>query len=190
MHGWTEGQAYMRSIQEYRTLRSEHETATRAARLQAKALGAQFFGEVERGAMLEERALDAWKNWQRVRDNYAAKGVKFMAAIPTPSQDVHSFAPDVQQQVEQEQAAEKKLAADERARQRIRRFRERFNPPSEAPVETAAEMPQPSQEESAGTVSAQDAPASSTEATEQSSQAEQEAAQTPKDTPTEAEKKE
>lgn len=67
-------QAYNHSLSQFRTLRAEHEMATRSAALEARAHGAVFFGEVERGLAVEERVLDTWVNAREVQDRIAAGG--------------------------------------------------------------------------------------------------------------------
>lgn len=64
--------AYSVSLAQFRTLRSEHENATRAATLQAEAHGAVFFGEIQRGVQVEERVLDGWSRAREIQEQIAA----------------------------------------------------------------------------------------------------------------------
>ncbi|GAA5899340.1 mitochondrial 37S ribosomal protein mS23 RSM25 [Sporobolomyces salmoneus] len=66
--------AYPLGITQYRTLRSEFETATLSARLQAQAHGATFFGEIERSVLVEEKVLDGWVRAKEVQDGFAVSG--------------------------------------------------------------------------------------------------------------------
>jgi hypothetical protein len=52
-------------------LRSEHETSTLSARLQAESFGAVFFGEIERSVLVEEKVLDEWKNAKEIQNSFA-----------------------------------------------------------------------------------------------------------------------
>lgn len=71
-HGLPLASAYPHGIAQFRTLRAEHETATRSARLEAQAFGATFFGEVERAVQVEERVLDEWVDARAIQDEFAA----------------------------------------------------------------------------------------------------------------------
>lgn len=64
--------AYHTALSQFTTLRAEHQTATLAARLQAEAHGATFFGEVQRGLQVEERVLDEWRNAREVQAQFVA----------------------------------------------------------------------------------------------------------------------
>ncbi|GAA5949734.1 hypothetical protein JCM3765_007667 [Sporobolomyces pararoseus] len=66
--------AYPLGITQYRTLRSEHETSTLSARLQAQSFGAKFFGEIERSVLVEEKVLDEWVNAKEIQDGFAIQG--------------------------------------------------------------------------------------------------------------------
>ncbi|SGY37695.1 BQ5605_C003g01863 [Microbotryum silenes-dioicae] len=59
--------AYTHALSQYRTLKAEHEIATSSAIAEARAHGAYFFGEVERGLVSEERALDEWKDAKEIQ---------------------------------------------------------------------------------------------------------------------------
>ncbi|GAA6024601.1 hypothetical protein JCM11491_006041 [Sporobolomyces phaffii] len=73
-HGVALATAYPLGIAQYRTLRAEFETASRAARLQAEAHGAVFFGEIERAVAVEENVLDEWVNAKDVAERFAVQG--------------------------------------------------------------------------------------------------------------------
>ncbi|KAI5477063.1 mitochondrial ribosomal protein subunit Rsm25 [Pseudohyphozyma bogoriensis] len=64
--------AYQTALSQFRTLRAEHETATRSAVLEAQAHGAIFFTEIQHGLDLEEKALDQWINAEAIRDQFAS----------------------------------------------------------------------------------------------------------------------
>lgn len=64
--------AYTHGVSQFRTLRAEHETATRSATLEARAHGAIFFGEIERGLQVDEKVLDGWANGRAIQDAIAA----------------------------------------------------------------------------------------------------------------------
>ncbi|GAA5958566.1 hypothetical protein JCM21900_003981 [Sporobolomyces salmonicolor] len=66
--------AYPLGIAQFRTLRSEHETATLSARLEAQSFGAIFFGEIERGVLVEEKVLDQWVRAREIQDAFAISG--------------------------------------------------------------------------------------------------------------------
>ncbi|KAL8284150.1 hypothetical protein RQP46_004899 [Phenoliferia psychrophenolica] len=65
--------AYSTASSQFRTLRGEHETALRAATLEARAHGAVFFGEIQRGILVEERVLDQWASAREIQEQIAAK---------------------------------------------------------------------------------------------------------------------
>ncbi|GAA5861402.1 hypothetical protein JCM3774_000237 [Rhodotorula dairenensis] len=77
--------AYPHGIAQFRTLRAEHETATRSARLEAQAFGATFFGEIERGVQVEERVLDEWVDARAIQDEFAAANAGGGAAAAAAS---------------------------------------------------------------------------------------------------------
>ena len=77
--------AYPHGIAQFRTLRAEHETATRSARLEAQAFGATFFGEIERGVQVEERVLDEWVDARAIQDEFAAANAAGGAAAASAS---------------------------------------------------------------------------------------------------------
>lgn len=64
--------AYQTALSQFTTLRAEHSTATLAARLEAEAHGAEFFGEIQRGIQVEERVLDEWVGAREIQDRIAA----------------------------------------------------------------------------------------------------------------------
>lgn len=64
--------AYAHALAQFRTLRAEHETATHAAQAEARAHGAVFFGEIQRGLHVEEQVLDGWANAREIQDQIAA----------------------------------------------------------------------------------------------------------------------
>ncbi|GAA5981473.1 hypothetical protein JCM10908_004119 [Rhodotorula pacifica] len=72
--------AYPHGIAQFRTLRAEHETATRSARLEAQSFGATFFGEIERAVQVEERVLDEWVDARAIQDEFAAANAAGAAA--------------------------------------------------------------------------------------------------------------
>lgn len=76
--------SYRAAVTQFRTLRSEHETAVRAAMLEAKAHGARFFSEIDRGLLVEERALDQWSNAREIQEAIAAKRPGGGAAVGIP----------------------------------------------------------------------------------------------------------
>lgn len=65
--------AYSTASAQFRTLRAEHETALRAATLEARAHGAVFFGEIQRGITVEDRVLDQWTAAREIQEQIAAK---------------------------------------------------------------------------------------------------------------------
>ncbi|GAA5877299.1 hypothetical protein JCM16303_006235 [Sporobolomyces ruberrimus] len=73
-HSLPISQAYPLGIAQYRTLRSEFETSTLSARLQAQAYGAVFFGEIERNVLVEEKVLDEWVRAKEIQDQFAVSG--------------------------------------------------------------------------------------------------------------------
>lgn len=77
--------AYPHGIAQFRTLRAEHETATRSARLEAQAFGATFFGEIQRGVQVEERVLDEWVDARAIQDEFAAANAAGGAAAASAS---------------------------------------------------------------------------------------------------------
>lgn len=88
-------QAYQHGLGQFRTLRAEHETANRSAMLEAKAHGAVFFGEIERGLMVEERVLDEWVNAKAIQDRIASgqtsgPAVSGPTSPPPPSSSARS----------------------------------------------------------------------------------------------------
>ncbi|GAA5837322.1 hypothetical protein JCM9279_005653 [Rhodotorula babjevae] len=64
--------AYPHGLAQFRTLRAEHETATRAAQLEAQAHGATLFGALERAVAVEERVLDEWSGARGIQEGFAA----------------------------------------------------------------------------------------------------------------------
>ncbi|GAA5862426.1 hypothetical protein JCM1840_004177 [Sporobolomyces johnsonii] len=78
--------AYPLGISQFRTLRSEHETATLSARLEAQSFGAVFFGEIERGVLVEEKVLDQWVRAREIQDAFAVSGGK--GAVRQPAATV------------------------------------------------------------------------------------------------------
>ncbi|SCV67964.1 BQ2448_85 [Microbotryum intermedium] len=72
-HSIPPSKAYAHALSQYRTLKAEHETATSAAVDEARAHGAHFFGEVERGLVSEERALDEWKDAKTIQEQLLAQ---------------------------------------------------------------------------------------------------------------------
>ncbi|KPV78177.1 uncharacterized protein RHOBADRAFT_23138, partial [Rhodotorula graminis WP1] len=66
--------AYPHGVAQFRTLRAEHETATRAAQLEAESHGARFFGALDRAVKLEERVLDEWTSAREIQEGFAAAG--------------------------------------------------------------------------------------------------------------------
>ncbi|GAA5901671.1 hypothetical protein JCM8208_001572 [Rhodotorula glutinis] len=66
--------AYPHGLAQFRTLRAEHETATRAAQLEAQSHGAHFFGELDRALAVEERVLDEWSRAREIQEGLAAAG--------------------------------------------------------------------------------------------------------------------
>ena len=64
--------AYPHGVAQFRTLRAEHETATRAAQLEAHAHGATFFGALDRAVAVEERVLDEWHRAREIQEGFAA----------------------------------------------------------------------------------------------------------------------
>lgn len=65
--------AYTIAVTQFRTLRAEHETATRSAMLEATCHGAVFFGEVQKGILVEERVLDEWVHAREVESRIQSK---------------------------------------------------------------------------------------------------------------------
>jgi hypothetical protein len=54
--------------------------------LEAEAHGAEFFGELQRGMMVEDRALEAWKDARVIQEQYMSVG-KLQAAKGISSRD-------------------------------------------------------------------------------------------------------
>ncbi|GAA6051904.1 hypothetical protein JCM3770_006567 [Rhodotorula araucariae] len=71
-HGVPLASAYPHGVAQFRTLRAEHETATRAAQLEAQAHGAVFFGAIDRALAVEDRVLDEWAHARAIQDGFAA----------------------------------------------------------------------------------------------------------------------
>ncbi|KAK4055083.1 mitochondrial ribosomal small subunit component [Microbotryomycetes sp. JL201] len=80
-HGVPINQAYRHGVAQFRSLRAEHELATRAARLEAAAHGAEFLGEIERGVTVEERVLDEWARGREILDRIAASQAAGVGAV-------------------------------------------------------------------------------------------------------------
>lgn len=83
-HAFPISRAYPHGIAQFRTLRSEHETASRAAQLQAASFGAVFFGELDKTLAVEERVLDEWVGAREIQNSFAAGtgGAASSAAVP------------------------------------------------------------------------------------------------------------
>ncbi|KAK4705805.1 small subunit ribosomal protein S23, partial [Phenoliferia sp. Uapishka_3] len=73
VHGHPLYAAYAMATVQFRTLRAEHETALRAATLEARAHGAVFYGEIQRGVAVEERILDQWGSAREIEEQIKAK---------------------------------------------------------------------------------------------------------------------
>ncbi|GJN92073.1 hypothetical protein Rhopal_005101-T1 [Rhodotorula paludigena] len=87
-HGVPLATAYPHGVAQFRTLRAEHDTATRSAHLEAQSFGARFFGEIERSTDVEDRVLDEWANARAIQDALAAAtpGAPAAASVATPTQ--------------------------------------------------------------------------------------------------------
>ncbi|GAA5922773.1 mitochondrial 37S ribosomal protein mS23 RSM25 [Sporobolomyces koalae] len=88
--------AYPLGTTQYRTLRSEFETSTLSARLQAQSHGAVFFGEIDKSVLVEERVLDEWVRAKEIQDEFAASGGANRgqpAAQPTAATTPIAWAP-------------------------------------------------------------------------------------------------
>ncbi|BGP36321.1 mitochondrial ribosomal small subunit component [Rhodotorula kratochvilovae] len=79
-HGLPLSSAYPHGVAQFRTLRAEHETATRAAQLEAQAHGAVFFGALDRALAVEDRVLDEWSQARAIQDGFAASAANRGAA--------------------------------------------------------------------------------------------------------------
>ena len=80
--------AYSTAISQFRTLRAEHEIGNRAAHLEAVSHGMIYFGEIQKGILVEERVLDEWINAREVERQLASastaqRGAPVSAAIPS-----------------------------------------------------------------------------------------------------------
>ncbi|KAM0756552.1 hypothetical protein T439DRAFT_321257, partial [Meredithblackwellia eburnea MCA 4105] len=64
--------SYTSSIDQFRTLRSEHELALLSAQREAEAHGAVFFTEIERGVRMENKVLDEWKGAREIQMDFLA----------------------------------------------------------------------------------------------------------------------
>ncbi|GAA6002615.1 hypothetical protein JCM10207_007594 [Rhodosporidiobolus poonsookiae] len=73
-HSLPLARAYPHGIAQFRTLRAEHETSTRAAQLEAQSFGAVFFGEIDRTLAVEERVLDEWVGAREIQNAMASAG--------------------------------------------------------------------------------------------------------------------
>ncbi|GAA5855128.1 hypothetical protein JCM8547_002392 [Rhodosporidiobolus lusitaniae] len=71
-HNLPLSRAYPHGVSQFRTLRSEHELASRSAFLQAQSFGATFFGELDKTLAVEERVLDEWVNAREIQNSLAA----------------------------------------------------------------------------------------------------------------------
>ncbi|GAA5982256.1 hypothetical protein JCM11641_006241 [Rhodosporidiobolus odoratus] len=73
-HSLPLSKAYPHGISQFRTLRSEHESASRSALLQAQSHGGIFFGELDRTLAIEERVLDEWVDAREIQNSFASAG--------------------------------------------------------------------------------------------------------------------
>ncbi|GAA6038659.1 hypothetical protein JCM8097_009470 [Rhodosporidiobolus ruineniae] len=81
-HSLPLAQAYPHGLAQFRTLRSEHELASRSALLQAQSHGGLFFGEIDRVLAVEEKVLDEWTHAREIQNSFAsARGGQAAAAV-------------------------------------------------------------------------------------------------------------
>ena len=81
--------AYSTAISQFRTLRAEHEMSNRAAHLEAVSHGTIFFGEIQKGILVEEKVLDEWIDSREIERQLQSAstanrgGVPMMTATPS-----------------------------------------------------------------------------------------------------------
>lgn len=116
-HGLPLSLAYTTTLAQFRTLRAEQEVATRAAHIEAVRFGATFFGEIERGARVEEAVLDAWQEGAASAASEIEKvtGQPSPLAAPSSSSSSANEAQDARESVWNDRRMSAVRQADSRA---------------------------------------------------------------------------